>query len=598
MLEVLGEAALRTVLLAAVVKLGLWLLRIRRAQLLLIAWTVILAASLAMPALQWATPLRLPVVPSIPSTILIDAEPQPQASTLETPRPSLATDIQEPSTIRPWLEAVYLVVSSILLLRVTVGLALSLRMLGKAAPVAPDWAAKDGAVKDGAAKDGAAKDGAANAHIRISRLVAAPVTVANVILLPADAADWPAAMRQAVLAHERTHVARRDFAMLLLSQVNRAVFWFSPLSWWLHRRLAALAELASDDHAMEVTGDRSGYAEVLLEMGRRSGPTLRGLAMARQATLRYRIERILSERVTSAPVSPAQQLILAIGAAGLSIGAASPDLGSALPVDMAVLTEQQTPPGPPSSPPAQAARDVPPSRLPPLRIKSAPEAPQHSGPSVPSELPATVTRSRPGVRTVARPWSNPVARASLAMQSSHTTRQSSLVRDQPVAVGGSLGAEAANSGGTLPHTTVGPDPANRSDAAAEHQQASILRAAGYLPEREQPVLRLLNDQTCAGFYVPQRAAGLVGGGVNVVRAKFFQDASGTPWLTFFPGGQTPVIQPVTVTHGEDKLTASSDIVFTVVPSSARHLDGFIKRSYGTIDFDCGGSDAHLFDGAR
>ncbi len=66
MLEALLEAALRTLLLTGLVTLGLWLLRIKRAQLLLIAWTVILAASLAMPALQWVTPLRLPVLPDHP----------------------------------------------------------------------------------------------------------------------------------------------------------------------------------------------------------------------------------------------------------------------------------------------------------------------------------------------------------------------------------------------------------------------------------------------------------------------------------------------------------------------------------------------------
>ena len=218
MLQALEEAALRTLVLAALVKCGLWLLRIRRPQLLLSAWTVILAASLAMPALQWAIPLRLPIGPSLPGTILIGAaDPRPQPSALEAPRPALAVESQTPVAMRPWLETVYLAVSSILLLRLTVGLALSLRMMGKAGPVPLDWAA--------------------NGNIRISRHVAAPVTVAHVILLPPDAIHWPAATRLAVLAHEHAHVARWDFAMLLLSQVNQAVFWFSPLSWWLHRRL-------------------------------------------------------------------------------------------------------------------------------------------------------------------------------------------------------------------------------------------------------------------------------------------------------------------------------------------------------------------------
>ena len=40
------------------------------------------------------------------------------------------------------------------------------------------------------------------------------------------------AKRRAVLAHEGAHVANRDFYVLLLASLNRAVFWFSPFAWW------------------------------------------------------------------------------------------------------------------------------------------------------------------------------------------------------------------------------------------------------------------------------------------------------------------------------------------------------------------------------
>ena len=319
--------------------------------------------------------------------------------------------------------------------------------------------------------------------------------------------------------------------------------------------------------------------------------------MARQATLRYRIERIVDGRVRAEPVSPLQQMILAVSAAGLSIAVASPKLRSALPSDVTALTEQQKPLAPSDvqlSFPAQAATDLPQSML--LlepRIGMASKTRQPSGPPAPSELSAVISRSRPLVRTTARP----LARNSLAAQSSHLARQPDSTSNGQVAPKGTLGAEAVAPGDMPPHLIGSLDAANRSDGAAEHRQASTSRLVGYVPDRERPVLRLINNQICTGVYKPQRAAGLVDDGLNLVRAKFFQDANGTPWLTFFPGGQTPVIQPVMVTHGEDKLTARSDIVFTMVPRSARHLDGFIKRSYGTIDFDCGGSDAHLFDGA-
>ena len=210
-----------------------------------------------------------------------------------------------------------------MLLRLIVGLTLSARLLSKAAPTnlnsAPD------------------------SSVRISQAVAAPVTVGNVILLPPDVVDWPPAMRRAAIAHECAHVARRDFALLVLSQLNRALFWFSPVSWLLHRRLAELAELASDDHAMRVTGDRTGYAEVLLEMGRRSGPLLRGLAMARASTLQYRIERILSDGAETSPVSLLQRSMVVVGAMVVSIVVASPDFNPGRPGGAAIRGPLQSP---------------------------------------------------------------------------------------------------------------------------------------------------------------------------------------------------------------------------------------------------------------
>ena len=60
MLEVVVRAALCTLLLALVVQSCLWALRVRHATLQLAAWTAVLVASLAMPALQCMVPTALP----------------------------------------------------------------------------------------------------------------------------------------------------------------------------------------------------------------------------------------------------------------------------------------------------------------------------------------------------------------------------------------------------------------------------------------------------------------------------------------------------------------------------------------------------------
>jgi beta-lactamase regulating signal transducer with metallopeptidase domain len=104
--------------------------------------------------------------------------------------------------------------------------------------------------------------------LKESAALSVPATVGlrhPVILLPPGWRTWTRNKLEAVLAHEISHVARRDAFTQLLSLVHRAVFWFSPLAWWLDRHLAELAEQASDEAALAGGADRTLYAETLLE---------------------------------------------------------------------------------------------------------------------------------------------------------------------------------------------------------------------------------------------------------------------------------------------------------------------------------------------
>ncbi len=126
-----------------------------------------------------------------------------------------------------------------------------------------------------------------------------------VILLPLDWRDWPIEKLRAVLAHELAHVRRNDWAITLAAEINRCLFWFHPLAWWLPRHLSALAERACDELAVSITGDAPTYAEALLEVASRhqSQPAV-GLAIARSSNVGRRIERVLSLRaLTAAPLS-------------------------------------------------------------------------------------------------------------------------------------------------------------------------------------------------------------------------------------------------------------------------------------------------------
>jgi len=134
-----------------------------------------------------------------------------------------------------------------------------------------------------------------------SELLSVPVTfgvVRPAILLPSGWRDWDAAELDAVISHEVSHVARRDAFIDRLSLLHRALFWFSPLSWYLTGCLTELAEEASDEAALAAGADRTRYAETLLgffaELEASPGRAWwQGVAMATEGQAEKRLDRIL-----------------------------------------------------------------------------------------------------------------------------------------------------------------------------------------------------------------------------------------------------------------------------------------------------------------
>ncbi len=116
------------------------------------------------------------------------------------------------------------------------------------------------------------------------------------ILLPADWPDWSPTKLDAVLIHELAHVARHDMFVRRLSLIYRALFWFNPLSWWLHHRITVLGERASDEATLASGIDQAAYAETLLEFFRApQHPRLASwhVAMARGRGAERRVDWIL-----------------------------------------------------------------------------------------------------------------------------------------------------------------------------------------------------------------------------------------------------------------------------------------------------------------
>ncbi len=132
---------------------------------------------------------------------------------------------------------------------------------------------------------------------------ACPVTVGwlhPAVILPSAWSEWPRTELDAVLAHEREHTRRRDPLVQWLAALNRCIFWFHPLAWWLERRLAMLAEEACDNVVVARGHDPRDYSEYLLHQARAIGLAggrlpLAGSTMG-EGSLSMRISRLLEAR--------------------------------------------------------------------------------------------------------------------------------------------------------------------------------------------------------------------------------------------------------------------------------------------------------------
>ena len=95
------------------------------------------------------------------------------------------------------------------------------------------------------------------------------------LLVPEQAADWPAGQRRDVLLHELGHIRRWDCLTHLLSQLACALYWFNPLAWVAARRMQVERERACDDLVLNRGAEASAYARHLLRSVSSSVPALR-----------------------------------------------------------------------------------------------------------------------------------------------------------------------------------------------------------------------------------------------------------------------------------------------------------------------------------
>lgn len=86
-----------------------------------------------------------------------------------------------------------------------------------------------------------------------------------VLLLPEDILKrLSPSQLEAVLAHELSHIRRRDNLTAAIHMVVEAVFWFHPFVWWIGARLVEERERACDEAVLSLGGEPRDYADAIV----------------------------------------------------------------------------------------------------------------------------------------------------------------------------------------------------------------------------------------------------------------------------------------------------------------------------------------------
>lgn len=236
----------------------------------------------------------------------------------ERPSPSATTASFDIGTslrpLTPWVVALWLVGVMGLSARLCFGWLCVERMRRRSVrPVPPEWEERLTRIAE---------------RMRVSRpirllesaLVEAPVVIGAlrpIVLVPASA--WlglSPTQLEALLAHELAHVRRYDYALNFVQSVLETLLFYHPAVWWVSRTIRLEREACCDEMALEISGDRRGYAHALVSMEELRGRGRRLAVAASGGLLIDRIRRIVG---VPAPQSNRSGWWLLAAVAGASV---------------------------------------------------------------------------------------------------------------------------------------------------------------------------------------------------------------------------------------------------------------------------------------
>jgi beta-lactamase regulating signal transducer with metallopeptidase domain len=288
-----------------------------------------------------------------------------------------------------WLFVGYAVIALLLLARMLLALMRLVLLTTRARTVADDqWLQ---ALARTRLRIGLARSPA----LLVSREIASPISwgvLRPKIVLNTDAVA-ASADTDAIVAHELAHLARADWAKLMLARVSMAVFWFNPFVWLLAREAYQLREEAADDAVLAADVEDMAYASLLVSSARQQNGILlgaHGVAPAR-SSLTQRVQRVLDRGLNRSAGGPRWAAAMVVGITALSIP---------------LITLQFTARAPASAGPASVASDddgdviVFELRTPPRKPNTLPKSMQETrdqatggGESAGDAVPASIEKS-------------------------------------------------------------------------------------------------------------------------------------------------------------------------------------------------------------
>ena len=383
MLRFVVEWALRSSFMVLCGAALLRMFRVKDASIRLAAWTAILCASVAMPLLMVELP-GFALMKAKPAQVIEMAPAAVESAPSSSPIAVAAEHVPIVPTI-DWKEVAVIIYAAVvigMLLRLCVGVLLGLKVMGASR------------------RTGRAVDGV---EMLESERISVPVTLGVVrpaIVVPKDWREWDDVKLEAVMAHERSHVGRRDPLVQVVSALHRAVLWPTPLSWYLHRQIVRLAEEASDDAALAAVRDRESYAGVLLDFMRGvKKAAWQGVAMARCGKPEQRIRRVLDGNELSRGITLASAvaiLTLALPLTYVAAAARPQEPASPKPVPAVQESVAATPTPATSTAPAKApvtARAMTPAHTAETpQAPATPQAPTTQAPAATQASSSTIRR--------------------------------------------------------------------------------------------------------------------------------------------------------------------------------------------------------------